>query len=307
TGWWVNNVDFSGDQSTLYSMCLAGENEEDVWFIKEDENIVYRYSANLTEVTSVTNTNFVNLNGICEDDAGGFFVGNYGSGSTWVHHYDKDGTLIATHDVTAHVSVVHRLRKDYYGGFWLIDSWSDQVARFASNGTLIGKVSLLNPRGFSSSPLGAHALSQTYDDIYFINLDVTLEKTISAPNEFYHTSDGSNWHGGSTSNIDAGGYLATDDIGSDPVWGTGGDLEWSEVSKDNNFLHHKKYHQAKITLRGDGSTTPEVEKIVLPPTVELTNIPVQGYKNAYLKTVVASGTARSQQSGKLRTWFSLEE
>ena len=307
TGWWVNNVDFSGDQSTLYSMCLAGEAKEDVWFIKEDENIVYRYSPNLTEVTSVTNTNFVNLNGICEDEDGGFFVGNYGSGSTWVHHYDKDGTLIATHDVTAHVQVVHRLRKDYYGGFWLIDTWSDQVARFSRTGGFIGKVALSTPRGMDSSPLGCHVMSQTTDNLDFIDIDVNLEKTVSFPKDIYHTSDGSNWRGGSAASVDASGYLPADDVGSDSHWGPGGDLEWSEVGKDSHFLHHKKYHQARITLRGDGTDTPEVEKIALPPTVELANIPPQGSRSAYLKTVVASGTQRNVQQGKIRTWFDMEE
>jgi hypothetical protein len=307
TGYWNNNVDFASDQSTLYSMCLAGESLEDVWFIKEDENVVYRYTPNLVEVTNVTNTNFINLNGICEDDEGGFFVGDYGNGSTWVHHYDKDGTFITTHNVTAHVQVVHRLYKDYYGGFWLIDTWGDQLARFASNGTFIGKVSLLNPRALNSTSLGAHVMTTTYDNTYFVDLDVNLDKTVSHSANIYYTTNGSNWAGSQASSIDESGYLDTDYIGTDPHWGSGGDLEWSEVSKDNNFLHHKKYHQARITLRGDGSNTPEVEKLSLPPTVELTNIPVQGSKNAYLKTVVASGTVRSQQSGKLRTWFSLEE
>jgi hypothetical protein len=130
TGWWVNNVDFPGDQSTLYSLCLAGEDEDDVWFIKEDENIVYRYSTNLTEVAQIENASFQNLNGVCEDGAGGVWIGDYGGGSTWIHHYDKDGTFIATYDVTDHVAVVWRLAQDYQGGVWLVDSWSDQIARF---------------------------------------------------------------------------------------------------------------------------------------------------------------------------------
>jgi hypothetical protein len=138
-------------------------------------------------------------------------------------------------------------------------------------------------------------------------MDVNLNKTVSHAANIYYTTNGGNWGGAMAASIDVSGYLDTDDIGNDPTWGAGGDLEWSEVSKDTHFLHHQLYHQARITLRGDGISTPEVEKIALPPTVQLTNISPQGYKNAYLKTVVASGTTRSQQSGKLRTWFSLEE
>ncbi|GAH13129.1 unnamed protein product, partial [marine sediment metagenome] len=53
----------------------------------------------------------------------------------------------------------------------MVDSWSDQIARFASNGTLIGKVGLFNPRGLNSNPLGAYCMSQTNDDTYFIDMD----------------------------------------------------------------------------------------------------------------------------------------
>ena len=307
TGWWQQNIDFTGDQSTLYSMCLAGELLEDVWFIKEDENVIYRYTPNLVEVTNISAPAFQNANGICEDGAGGFWVGDYGGGSTWIRRYDKDGAHVATYDVSDHVQVVATLRQDYYGGVWLLDTWGDQVARFASNGTFIGKVSLLNPRSLDSSPLGAHAMTQTYDDLYFIDMDVNLEKTIYFASDVYATSNGSRWKGAQTSSVDESGYLDTDYIITDPHWGVSGDLEWSEVGKDTHFLHHKLYHQARITLRSDGSDTPEVEKIALPPDIELTNIAPQGSKNTYLKTVVASGTVRSRQSGKLRTWFSVEE
>jgi hypothetical protein len=307
TGWWSNNVDFDGDQSTLYSMCLAGEALEDLWIIKEDENAIYKYSSNLTELMMIDSPTFQNANGICEDGAGGFWVGDYGGGSTWIRHYDKDGTHVATYDVTDHVATVWQLIQDYQGGVWLVDSWSDAVARFASNGTFIGKVGLLNPRGPNSTPLGAYFMSATHDDTYFVDMDINLTKTVSHPANIYLTTDGSNWRGAQAASIDVSGYLDVDDAVSDPVWGTGGNLEWSEVSKDTHFLHHKLYHQARITLRSDSSDTPEVEKIALPPTVELTNIAPQGSKNTYLKTVVASGTVRSRQSGKLRTWFSLEE
>ena len=307
TGWWVNNVDFPGDQSTLYAMCLAGEALEDLWIIKEDENAIYKYSSNLTELMMIDSPTFQNANGICEDGAGGFWVGDYGGGSTWIRHYDQDGTHVATYDVTDHVAVVYRLEQDYQGGVWLLDSWGDAVARFASNGTFIGKVGLVNPRGPNSTPLGAYFMSTTHDDTYFVDMDINLTKTVSHPVNIYYTTDGGSWRGAQAASIDVSGYLDTDYIGNDPTWGTGGDLEWSEVSKDTHFLHHKLYHQARITLRSDGSDTPEVEKTALPPTVELTSIAPQRSKNTYLKTVVASGTVRSRQSGKLRTWFSLEE
>lgn len=309
TGWWIKTKTFTGSQSTIYSMCLAGEEQEDLWFIKNDEEIVYRYTPNLIEVTKVESTAavpFINLNGICIDGAGGFFVGDYGNGSTWVHHFDKDGAHVATHDVTDHVQVVHRLQEDYYGGFWLIDTWGDQVARFARNGTFIGKAALLSPRAMDSSPLGAHVMSPTYDRLYFLDLDVNIENQIIGQ-EFRISYYGSNWRGAFASSIDAAGYLQPEDIGNDPHWGTGGDLEWSEVGKDTNFVPLKNYHQARITLRSDGTDTPEVEKVALPPAVTLYNIGPQSSKNVYMKTDVDAGTDDALRQGKIRTWFSVEE
>ena len=305
TGWWVQTVDFTGDQSTIYRLCLAGEDKEDLWFIKEDENTIYRYTPNLVEVTNVDSPTFQNANGLCEDGEGGFWVGDYGNGSTWIRHYDKDGTHVATYDVSAHVQVVAQLRPDYYGGVWLLDTWGDQVARFASNGVFIGKAALLSPRALDSTPLGAHVMSQTYDRTYFLDINANLEKTIYA--DFYDSYSGSNWRGAAASSIEVDGYLDADYTNSDTHWGTGGDLEWSEVGKDTNFVPRKNYHQARITLRSDGTDTPEVEKVALPPAVTLYNIGPQSSKNVYMKTDVDVDTDDALRQGKIRTWFSVEE
>jgi hypothetical protein len=308
TGWWIDYEDFSGDQGTIYSLCLAGEAQEDLWFIKEDENAIYRYNPNLVEVTKVENPNFRNLNGICIDDAGGFYVGDHASGAgTWVHHYDKDGTHVATYDVSDHVQVVHRIQPDYSGGFWLIDTWGDEVARFANNGTFVGKVSLLSPRAMDSSPLGAHVISQTYDRMYFLDLDVNIENQITGQ-EFRYSYYGSNWRGAFAQSVDVDGYLQPEYTDSDSHWGTGGDLEWSEVGKDTNFIPRKTYHQARITLRSDdGTDTPEVERVALPPAVTLYNVAPQSSKNVYVKTNVDASTDDALRQGKIRTWFSVEE
>jgi hypothetical protein len=307
TGWWSNNVDFDGDQSTLYSMCLAGEALEDLWIIKEDENAIYKYSSNLTELMIIDSPTFQDANGICEDGAGGFWVGDFGGGSTWIRHYDQDGTHIATYDVTDHVAVVWKLAQDYQGGVWLLDSWGDALARFASNGTFIGKVGLVVPRGLNSTPLGPYCMDTTHDDTYFVDMDVNLNKTVSHPANIYYTTDGANWQGAQAASIDVSGYLDADYIGNDPHWGPAGDLEWEEVGKDLNFAPYKTYHQARITLRSDGSDTPEVEKVALPPAVTLYNVGAQSSKNVYLKTVVPQGTSDNLRQGKIRTWFSVEE
>jgi sugar lactone lactonase YvrE len=306
-------LSFGGDQSTLYSLCLA-DDEEDIWIIKEDDNAVYRYNQNLAQQDLIENDDFGNLNGICEDGNGGIFIGDYSSARK-IWHYDANGDFIEVFDVTSYMSSIHRLRPDYFGGVWALDTVGDRLVRFASNGTFLGQVALPTPNSLDSTFAGCWVMSENSERLYFIDLDMNHTKTIDTtawggadPRSTANPSrDGDNWRSAFAKNIDVTGYTDTDDITSDPVWGTGGDLEWSEVSKDTNFVHHQLYHQTRITLRSDGSDTPEVEKIALPPTVELTNIPVQGYKNAYLKTVVASGTVRSQQSGKLRTWFSLEE
>ncbi len=308
TVYWTSTIEFSGDQSTLYSMCLAGDALEDIWIIKEDQNEVRRYNQTLQLQQTVADITTGNLNGICEDNEGGFFVGETQSASRKVHRYDENGTFVATYDLSSHVNSIHRIKKDYEGGFWLLDTLGEQIARFSHNGEFIGKQPLLSPQGLASSPLGCWVMSEVYDRYWFITPDVVVDKTNISPGDTVISESGDNWRGAGGQSVERGNqYISPGNLGNDPIWGTGGDLEWSEVSKDTNFVHHQLYHQARITLRSDGSDTPEVEKIALPPAVQLTNIPAQGYTNAYLKTVVASGTVRSRQSGKLRTWFSLEE
>ena len=303
----VSELVFTGDQSTLYELCLA-DDEEDIWIIKEDENAIYRYNQNLVQQDVIENQGFGNLNGMCEDGDGGIFIGDTSGTRRMVWHYDANGDLITSFDLTSYVSSIHRIRPDYYGGFWVLDTTSDRVVRFASNGVFIGQAVMLDPHALDSTPEGCWILSETYNRLYFVNLDVVLEKTLSGYANLRCSYDGDNWRGAFTFSTDYSGYLdPTYMDANDPVWGTGGSAEWQEVSKDLNFVPYKTYHQARITLRGDGSVTPEVEKVALPPAVTLYNIAPQSSKNVYLKTVVPQGTTDALRHGKIRTWFSMEE
>lgn len=305
--YWASTLEFTGDQSTLYSMCVGGDDWEDLWLIKEDENEIRRYNQNLQLQQTIENQSFGNLNGICQDGEGGFFVGETQSASRKFHHYDYTGTLVASYDVSDHINSIHRMMKDYYGGLWILDTNGEQIARFASNGTFIGKQTLLSPQGLSSTPLGCWVVSEVYDRHYFINLNVGVQKVNVASGDTVISYDGDNWSGATSVGIDANGYMDPDFTTSDSVWGTGGSLEWSEVGKDTNFVPRKTYHQARITLRSDGTDTPEVEKVALPPAVTLYNIGTQASKDVYMKTDVEVGTDDALRQGKIRTWFSVEE
>ena len=308
TVYWASTLEFTGDQSTLYSMCLAGDNLEDLWIIKEDANEIRRYNQTLQLEQTITNDQFGNLNGICEDGAGGFFVGETQSASRKVHHYNESGTFVATYDVSSYINSIHRIKKDYEGGFWALDTSGEQIARFSSTATLIGKTTLLSPQGLASCRNGCWVMSTVYDKYYFINPDGTVDKTNSSPGDTKITYDGGNWRGAADASIDLDGYLDPSGIGADDtVWGSAGDLEWEEVGKDLNFVPYRTYHQARVTLRGDSTATPILEKVQLPPSVPLYNIGAQSSKNVYLKTVVPQGTSDDLRQGKIRTWFSVEE
>lgn len=308
TLYWNYTLEFTGDQSTLYNMCIGGTDMEDLWLIKEDENEIRRYNQTLQLEQTVTNQTFGNLNGICQDGDGGFFVGETQAASRKFRHYDVSGTFVATYDVSDHVNSIHRMSKDYSGGVWILDTVGEQIARFTGEGILIGKTTLLSPQGLSSTPDGCWVMSEVYDRHYFISLDVVVEKNTGTTGATIISYDGDNWEGADAVSIDTDGYLDTDYIsGSDPVWGPSGTAEWQEVGKDLNFVPYKTYHQARVTLRGDAVDTPTIEKIQLPPSVPLYNIGKQSSKNVYMKTSIVQGTSDDLRQTKIRTWFSVEE
>jgi len=303
----VNTLEFTGDQSTLYSMCVGGDDYEDLWIIKEDQNEVRRYDQTLQLVQTVENQSFGNLNGICSDGEGGFFVGETQAAYRKIWHYDESGVLVSSFDVSDYVNAIHRIKKDYFGGIWLLDTTGDQIARFTGNGIFLGKVSLLSPQGLASTPLGCWVISEVYERHYFVNLDIVVEKTNTLPYDTYISYDGDNWEGAFAQSIEYDGYIDPNNIPTDTVWGNSGSLEWNEVGKDTNFVPFKTYHQARITLRSDGSDTPILEKVALPPAIALYNISPQNYKNIYIKTNVPDGTTDALRQGKIRSWFSVEE
>jgi hypothetical protein len=306
--YWSSTLEMTGDQSTLYSMCVGGDDWEDLWIIKEDENEVRRYDQRLQLQQTIENQGWGNINGICKDGEGGFFLGDQQAAYRKIWHYDVSGTLVASYDLSGHINSIHRMRKDWYGGLWILDTVGEQLARFTGDGVLVGKVSLLSPQSHSSTRNGCWVKSVVYDRHYFVDLDVNVLKQNVAGGDVPDTYDGDNWDGATAQSIDINGYLDADSLDGDTVWGSGGSLEWNEVGKDTNFVPYRSYHQSRITLRSDdGSATPEVEKLALPPAVTLYNIGPQSTKNVYLKTVVPQGTDNALRQTKIRTWFSMEE
>ena len=168
---------FGGDQSTLYSLCLA-DDEEDIWIIKEDENAVYRYNQNLAQQALIENTNFANLNGICEDGDGGIFIGDTSGTARKIWHYDANGNFIEVFDATSYTSSIHRMRPDYFGGVWALDTVGDRLVRFASNGTFLGQLALPTPSSLDSTFAGCWVMSENAEKLYFVDFDLNLQKTI---------------------------------------------------------------------------------------------------------------------------------
>jgi hypothetical protein len=96
-------------------------------------------------------------------------------------------------------------------------------------------------------------------------------------------------------------------VSYDPVWRIGGSLGWKEVRKDGYFLPKTLYHQAEITLRCEGITSPSLNKLIISPAVKIQDISKQSSKNVYVKTFIPDGADITDYETKLKAWWGTNE
>jgi len=231
-------------------------------------------------------------------------------GGCWVHdtedekvyRYDWSGNRIKTFDLpynamyqTHGLSFIIDDRRD---GFWY--RHGDIIRHVTSAGAVdVGPVTVVDSNQMFGSPIGCFVHSSDDNKMYWINMNGGIESYHSMP--------------GGESTIISGFYYGYDEfeefkehyipVSYDPVWGTGGSLEWQEVRKDGYFLPKTQYHQAEITLRG----TAELEKIIIAPAVKVQDIQPKSSRNMYVRTNIPLEADISDYEIKLRTWWGIED
>jgi len=94
-------------------------------------------------------------------------------------------------------------------------------------------------------------------------------------------------------------HLSNLPVSGDPLWGTGGSLEWAVVPKNGYFLPKRKYHQIELVLRNDT----RVDDIILAPTVKIPSLQPGGSKFLYVKTDIPDTAQVTDYTTRLKTWW----
>lgn len=273
TTYTLNRVSSSGNlELTLnlhspYGLCSTEDNC--VWVAQSNEpvygNCVQKYDrwGNLLQ-TIITKEALFRL---AYDHQGGFYArGESDLGN--FYYYDSQGNLILT--ITGHYG--YDYIKGGKRGFVTYNS-SDRRATYISNES--GEVLWT----LSQQELGHDmTYSQRCPDIFC--WDETSEQ--------HYVSF----------------YKSLLPVSYDPIWYGQDLLPWVEVPKDGYFLPNNIRHQARITLRNfDGTSTPEIESVVMAPAVKITDIPPKESKPMYVKSDIPGDADFTQFGLKIKVWW----
>jgi len=89
----------------------------------------------------------------------------------------------------------------------------------------------------------------------------------------------------------------------DPVWGSNGSLQWTEVKKTGYVLPKYRYHQFRFTLRSPSTNiTPTLDGIYMPMSVKIPDIYPQESKPLYIRADF-EGVEDALYTSKLKCWW----
>ena len=92
-------------------------------------------------------------------------------------------------------------------------------------------------------------------------------------------------------------------VSDDPVWGTNGSLQWTEVKKTGYMLPKYRYHQFRFTLRSPSTTvTPLLDGVYMPMSVKIPDIYPQESKPLYIRADF-EGVEDAIYTSKLKCWW----
>ena len=244
-----------------------------VWYTDKSLNIVYHVSTNGGVLQQIV---LQRPRAICGTNDNGCWVAD--NTDFYVRRYAFNGDIVKSVYLSRTVT---RMCTDYNNGFWYYNSDTSNVHHLNSVGTVLSTTNVSNVSRVKSLDSGCIVWSSTNDFVKYINGDGVITHTFNGPSST--TAFPGAFSCSYTSNRDL--KIDIVPVSYDPVWGTGGSLEWKEVRKDGYFLPKDLYHQAELTLRTtDVLHTPYVNKLLMAPAIKIEDIPSKDYKNMYIKT-----------------------
>ena len=276
------------DGTDFFYLGAAEINGTGIWYTNSTENVLYKLNAFGTVLQQIPlNT----PRWLCGTMDNGCWVNDTTAGT--MIRYDEDGNLVKTASVGFNASAMCH---DYNNGAWIRTGYD--IYHMTSNGVIdAGPTTLTNANRLEPSKNGVYVVrTSSPDTIWFLNHEGAVEKTRSLNSSSRTVYGAFSYSIADALEFKSAGLIP---VSYDPVWGTGGSLEWQEVRKDGYFLPKVKYHRTETTLRGDAV----LEKIIMPPAINTQDIQPDGYKYIYLKTDIPLSADIKDYEGKLRTWW----
>lgn len=266
-----------------------------VWYTDKSLNLVHHLDSSGTVLQQIT---LQTPRAICgTSDNGCWVVDNT---DLYARRYAFNGDVMASIYLGRTAT---RLCTDYNDGFWYYNSSNSNVYHLNSAGTVLSTTFVYNVSRFRGLNSGCIVWSDVNSLVKHINNSGVVTHTFDGPSSV--TSFPAAFSHNYTNYADYHTDLLP--VSYDPVWGTGGSLEWKEVSKDGYFLPKEQYHQVELTLRtNNASYTPYVNKLLMAPSVKIEDIPSKSYKNMYIKTDIPSSADVTNYEARLKTWWRVE-
>ena len=293
------DVDLNLDLYDLYDGAdflhdLAAEMDGDgVWYTNKIDNMVIHLE---TDGTVLQTMSLSEPRAICGTlDNGCWVIDNVDEKA---YRYNSSGALIKTVDIERTAT---RMCTDMVDGFWYINS--NHVYHVTSGGVEDIDVEVIQPTKIRGGYNGCIVWSENQDYVKYIDNNGNIVRTFTDPSGVNNTKFPALLSFRYEDSVEFKDTTNLIPISYDPVWGTGGSLEWKEVRKDGYFLPKTKYHQAEITLRTTEASSPYLNKLIVSPAIKVQDIQPQSSKNMYIKTIIPDGADITDYETKLKTWW----
>ena len=238
------------------------------------------------------------------------------SGTCWVsdivelklYNISKDNVVIKTVDCA---KPIHYMVRDYVGGFYACAGASEgDVYHYNKYGTMDMHINIDAATHIKGCPYGCIVYESINLKLYYVDLSTaTIKRIITAPRETYLGLPDIFWcdnESAQVNNVELGENLLP--ISYDDIWGDTGTLQWKEVPKEGSFLTKDRYQQSRITLYAESLyTNAEVHSITIPKPIKVSGIQPQTSQDIYAKTNIPSDATITDFSGRLKTWWDVQE